>query len=396
MPLQKYMKTPRWFAPTCFLSHLRIPAAVTLISAAAAMALLAAPTAPSIAWSPTTSSPPPTYDYGTISSGTASKTFTLTNSGGTATSALKVTLTLASGSSGFTITSDACSATSLGPKKTCTVSVSYAVTADGESDSATLTASSKKPNTTASLKLTAESATHQTFSYTGAAQTFTVPAGVTLVTVDAVGAAGGSAGGTAGLGEEIQATLTVTPGDVLNVFVGGTGGNGFGGGSSGFNGGGIGKGGGGGASDIRIGGTTITPTDYRVIVAGGGGGAQAFSTGGNAGFLSGSPGSLVDFDVNHTAATGGTPTAGGSAGTGGEGNATGGSLGTGGNSDHFGVNYGGGGGGGGFYGGGGGADNDGGGGGSSHIVSPATHVSDNLATAGQCDASNNGCITISW
>jgi hypothetical protein len=256
-----------------------------------------------------------------------------------------------------------------------------------------LTASSKKPNTTASLKLTAESATHQTFSYTGAAQTFTVPAGVTLVTVDAVGAAGGSAGGTAGLGEEIQATLTVTPGDVLNVYVGGAGGN-----SSGaFNGGGIGNGGGGGASDIRMGGTTITPTDYRVIVAGGGGGAQLYSTGGNAGFLSGSPGSLVDFDVNHTAATGGTQTAGGSAGTGGEGNATNGARGTGGNSDTFGfAGSTGGGGGGGFFGGGGGADNDGGGGGSSHIVSPATHVSDNLATAGQCDASNNGCITISW
>src|SRR5947208_2331627 len=36
------MKTPRSFTRTCLLSHLRIPAAVTLISAGAAMALLAA------------------------------------------------------------------------------------------------------------------------------------------------------------------------------------------------------------------------------------------------------------------------------------------------------------------------------------------------------------------
>ena len=187
--------------------------------------------------------------------------------------------------------------------------------------------------------------------------------------------------------------MAVTPGDVLHVFVGGVGGNG----SGGFNGGGIGNGGGGGASDIRIGGTTITPTDYRVIIAGGGGGAQLFSTGGNAGYLSGSPGGLVNFDMNHTAATGGTQIAGGSAGTGGEGNATGGSKGMGGNSDFVGANYGGGGGGGGYYGGGGAADNDGGGGGSSFVdSSKATHLSHNQATSHQCDASNNGCITISW
>jgi len=56
-----------------------------------------------------------------------------------------------------------------------------------------------------------------------------------------------------------------------------------------------------------------------------------------------------------------------------------------------------GGGGGGYYGGGGGADNDGGGGGSSFVdSSKTTNFSHHQATSHQCDASNNGCITISW
>jgi hypothetical protein len=91
-----------------------------------------------LAWSPTTSLG--TYDYGTLATGTMkSVTFTLTNTGGKATSALRVTL---SGPSAFTITQDGCSG-SLGPNKSCTDTVQYAPTSSGQSDSATLTASGK-------------------------------------------------------------------------------------------------------------------------------------------------------------------------------------------------------------------------------------------------------------
>lgn len=117
----------------------------------AALALLApavgqAASGPAIAFNPSSN------DYGTIDANTtASQTFTLRNSGGKATSALKVTLT---GSSAFSVTADSCTGTSLGPKKSCSVTVQYAPTAIGATDSATLTASSKKPPATASASLT--------------------------------------------------------------------------------------------------------------------------------------------------------------------------------------------------------------------------------------------------
>ena len=78
----------------------------------------------------------------------------------------------------------------------------------------------------------------ETFNYTGAMQTWTVPAGVTSVTVEAWGAqgqtnAGGNVAG--GLGGYATGDLTVTPGQVLNIFVGGGGAQST---AGGFNGGG--------------------------------------------------------------------------------------------------------------------------------------------------------------
>ncbi len=63
-----------------------------------------------------------------------------------------------------------------------------------------------------------------TFAFTGLlGDSFTVPAGVTQITIDAFGAQGGlSQDGTAGgQGGEATATITVTPGEVLQVNVGG-------------------------------------------------------------------------------------------------------------------------------------------------------------------------------
>src|SRR6266545_7683970 len=127
----------------------------SIVAAAAVAVTLLAPAAgqgagpPALAWSPATNG---AYDYGTVTVGqTASQTFTLTNSGGSATGILTVAL---SGSSAFTKTADGCTATSLGPRRSCSVSVQYSPSAAGASDSATLTASGKKPVASASLTLT--------------------------------------------------------------------------------------------------------------------------------------------------------------------------------------------------------------------------------------------------
>ena len=90
------------------------------------------------------------------------------------------------------------------------------------------------------------------FNYTGAMQSFTVPAGVTSITIQALGAQGG---GNGGLGAKMTGTFTVTPGQVLQVLVGGLGGDG----------GSYGSGGGGGTF-------VVAPGNVLLIAAGGGGG----------------------------------------------------------------------------------------------------------------------------
>ena len=229
--------------------------------------------------------------------------------------------------------------------------------------------------------------TTQTFSYTGGAQTWTVPAGVTSISVDMSGAKGGNQsayGGSGGSGGRLQSTYPVTPGQVLNLYVGGASTSAAGG----YNGGGAGPtssstygGGGGGASDIRIGGTALT---NRILVAGGGGGAgtDCYSNtnpGGAGGGLVGAHGWDCSTQGTTYVGKGGTQTAGGATGTLSPGTA--GSLGTGGNGYAF---YGGGGGGG-YYGGGGGAYG-GGGGGSSYSdlnASSVTHTQGYMAGNGQ-------------
>ena len=117
------------------------------------------------------------------------------------------------------------------------------------------------------------------FVYSGVAEDWTVPAGVTEVRVAAWGAQGDAAdaglsdrGGRGGFAE---ATLAVTPGEVLRVFVGGAGVDRSGGFNGGGTGGSTGGGGGGGASDVRQGGVALAD---RVVVAGGGGGAGGGAT----------------------------------------------------------------------------------------------------------------------
>lgn len=116
-----------------------------------------------------------------------------------------------------------------------------------------------------------------TFEYTGGPQTWTVPDGVTEVTVLALGAAGGTSGlGSPGLGGSARAVIAVQPGAEVVVEVGGAGSAGCGY-HPGYNGGGsfteppsYCHNSGGGASDVRVGGAALLD---RVLVAGGGGGS---------------------------------------------------------------------------------------------------------------------------
>jgi hypothetical protein len=117
----------------------------------------AAQVPPALAWSPTTSG---TYDFGIVDGvggKTPTQTFTLTNSGGSSTGTLApVALTNTSGTA-FSITSDRCSGLSLGPRKSCQVTVEYAPTTSGESDIATLTATGE--HAAASITLTGQGGT---------------------------------------------------------------------------------------------------------------------------------------------------------------------------------------------------------------------------------------------
>ncbi len=110
------------------------------------------------------------------------------------------------------------------------------------------------------------STTALTANYTGSVQSFTVPAGVTTLTILAKGAQGTAATSTAGMGAQASGVMAVSPGQILQIYVGG---------QNGYNGGGLGVspgGNGGGASDVRI---LPGALSDRVIVAGGGGGGGA-------------------------------------------------------------------------------------------------------------------------
>ena len=251
------------------------------------------------------------------------------------------------------------------------------------------------------------------YTFTGAPDSFVVPECVTTVDIDALGAQGGSsnATGAGGYGGRVQARLSVTPGAVLQIRVGGAGvlcsvDNG-----GGFNGGGVancaGTAGapstlysatGGGATDIRV---SPYGLDDRVIVVGGGGGAgyncgSVLDSGGVGGGSTG--GTFVTDCGTHpeSAGGGGTQLAGGLGGTypgygyAGNGSAGQGGVGvcTGGTS----ISAQGGGGGGGYFGGGGGCW-VGGGGGSDYL---RTTVAALLAPQEPGKQAGHGALAISW
>lgn len=264
----------------------------------------------------------------------------------------------------------------------------------------------------------------QTFQFTGKEQQFTVPTGVTLVTITATGGHGGGRfGGSPG---RVKAKVPVQSGETLVVVVGGDAAN------KGFNGGGAGSTGdcrhcngkwAGGASDVRQGGDELA---NRVIVAGGGGGTGAYeysygrgyfdASGGAGGGLVAGPGTTGESGLLGSGGGGGTQQAGGSGGNGcartGQGAGANGAVGTGGDGGIQ-NRTGGGGGGGGYYGGGGGGSSGsgcnggssgsgsgtgypalagGGGGGSSYIEPSATKMHNIQGYA----VTGNGVVVIEW
>ena len=260
----------------------------------------------------------------------------------------------------------------------------------------------------------ASATTQVVFAFTGTNQTWTVPAGVTSVTIEMVGAGGG--GGRSGTsnfgggGGSVSGTLTVVPGDTLTVIVGQGGINDnvqnpesnnyrFGGGGSGGGNSTLEPytwGSGGGRSAIRSSnGVYGTTGDVLTAGAGGGGGwwnlatdGQPNAVGGPGGGLLGGAGggSLNDFGG------GGTQTAGGAGGVGGGIEpGTAGIQYAGGYAQVLparGYNEGGGGGGG-YWGGGGAANNSGGGGGSSYLGLAAYFTGTTTAGSGRNPGSSS-------
>jgi hypothetical protein len=236
----------------------------------------------------------------------------------------------------------------------------------------------------------------------GSLHIYTVPAGVTAVRIDARGAKGGSSpitgGGTyaGGNGGRVQATYAVTSGDVLQILVGGKGGDGS-----------LDNGinertasGGGGATVVSKG---PIGTGTLLLVAGGGGGAGHSGGGGLSNNNPGSGAGSIGAGGASFSAAGGNSTIGDNCGAGGQalnagGNGgantcfkpetNGGGYGGGGAGNYSIPNGNAGGGGGGGYVGGNGGGTSGGNGGSSFTDPTASNVTTNNHT------DDNGSVTI--
>jgi hypothetical protein len=222
------------------------------------------------------------------------------------------------------------------------------------------------------------------YDYTGSLQTYIVASGINQILFTVAGSKGGNSSDgiiiQGGNGAIVRGSLNVSPGQTLNLYVGGNTG-GFSGGSNGGQKAGNG-GNGGDGSDIRIGGFTLT---NRIVVAGGGGGGGGSSAGssgqGGSGGVIGANGANGHGTNSGYGGGGATPSVGGiggiSAGGGGSSPGGNGTLDIGGNGTAGNtVVGGGGGGGGGAYGGGGGSgggdssSGGGGGGGGSSGIDP--------------------------
>jgi hypothetical protein len=126
-------------------------AAAVVLGSAAGMA--SAGGAPALRWSWTAAGPVGSFGAG-LPGSAMSQALKLTNGGGSGTADMKITIS----GSAFTLSADHCTGTSLGPHKSCTVTVAYTASSPGgTTDTGTLTAKGVKPNTTATVNLQGES-----------------------------------------------------------------------------------------------------------------------------------------------------------------------------------------------------------------------------------------------
>ena len=291
-------------------------------------------------------------------------------------------------------------------KPTFTISSNASISISGTNQVSETTASNF--NQPVTYKVTAQDGSSneyvvnviQEWKTSGSVLSYVIPAGVNSIRVKAWGAAGGDFYGSASSkGALVTSTLSVTPGETIQLRIGGKGGPGHANpkitGAGGWNGGGDagpvgvngGAGGGGGATDVR---KSPFGMDNRVIVAGGGGGGPgALGTGGQVGANgqggSDNPGGNGATQSAVGAATVGATGQNGFAGIGAVGGAGGGAGG---------HRYSGGGGGGGYFGGSGGGcewNGSGGGGGGGSSYGPDGTV---YSSGADADNSGNGKITI--
>lgn len=171
------------------------------------------------------------------------------------------------------------------------------------------------------------------FSYTGADQIWTVPNGVTSITVTVKGASGGNTNVNAfgGAGASVTTTIAVTSGDTLRLVVGGKGGDGvnnsttnvtgpYGGGGYGGRSGGSttfsGAAGGGYSGIFKL--NTISVAN-ALVIAGGGGGAGSWTTtvcsGGAAGTSGNASDGIGNYSGNHVGGYAATTSSNGAAAT---------------------------------------------------------------------------------
>lgn len=258
---------------------------------------------------PAMSLSPSTWSAGTVAVGSsASETFTVSSTG---TGELELTAVTVTGG-GFALDTALSLPLTVASGDTVDLVVSFSPGSAGSASGSLVVEGIDVLAETASLSGEGEGADpYGEYTWTGSAQTYTVPAGVSSVSIKAWGAGGGAgnetgqASGTGGGGGYAQATVSVTPGEVLTVRPGQ---------------GGIAPGGGGGASIVeRADGTLL-------VVAGGGGGggtdggsgSGGLGTGGAAGGTSGTMGASMSSSTwgAGTGGQGGTQSAGGTGGQG--------------------------------------------------------------------------------
>ena len=156
-----------------------------------------------------------------------------------------------------------------------------------------------------------------TFSYSGSRESWVIPAGITSITVDVVGAAGGDGTSLGGKGSRMQGTITTTPGNTLYIYVGQRGLRGAISNDTSRVSPATYLGGGGGGGSFLLTQTNSSP----LIVAGGGGGGMGPCCGSGQAFYDQYPG--LDASTTTTGVTAGSISgaagAGGSGGNGGSG-----------------------------------------------------------------------------